>query len=336
MTATHPHLPARRPGRAPRHRDHPALPGPRPVAGYITLDEALPRGLTISETSDAGSVPELAVINPLDDTVLLYDGEELVGAKQNRILNVSVLVGAGAKLPIPVSCVEQGRWNRSSVDFDSAAHISHSHLRRRKAEMLAAQTDGPRRRAERGVGGDRREAAADVGRLAHRREPRHLRGLRRPAAQARGRVPAPARPVRRRARDRRRPLPRHRLPARRLQRSSGRSSGPATCSTRSSGSTSDPADNERIAGFVDEVAAASVTRGPSAGLGEDVRLRGPGVIGSGLELDGEPIQLSAFTSDGGADVRSGGSPDRAEDDNTKRGPLHPGAAHATRSSLCRR
>ena len=58
---------------------------------------------------------------------------------------------------------------------------------------------------------------------------------------------------------------------------------------------------ERIAGFVDEVADAAVTRGPSAGLGEDVRLRGPGVIGSGLELDGELIQLSAFTSsdDGG-------------------------------------
>ena len=117
----------------------PLFPARDPVAAYITLDEALPRGLTITEISDAGSVPELAVINPLDETVLLYDGEELVGAKQNRILNVSVLVGAGAKLPIPVSCVEQGRWNRSSVDFDAATHISHAHLRRRKAEMLAAQ-----------------------------------------------------------------------------------------------------------------------------------------------------------------------------------------------------
>ena len=116
----------------------PLFPARDPVAGYITLDEALPRGLQIRETSDAGSLPELAVINPLDEAVLLYVGEELVGAKQNRILNVSVLVGAGAKLPIPVSCVEQGRWNRSSESFDSASHISHSHLRRRKAEMLAA------------------------------------------------------------------------------------------------------------------------------------------------------------------------------------------------------
>ena len=61
---------------------------------YLTLDEALPRGLRITETSASGSVPELALHNPLDDNVLLYDGEELVGAKQNRILNVAVLAGA--------------------------------------------------------------------------------------------------------------------------------------------------------------------------------------------------------------------------------------------------
>ena len=48
------------------------------------------------------------------------------------------------------------------------------------------------------------------------------------------------------------------------------------------------------------VAKAEWTRGPSAGLGEDVRVRGAGVIGSGRELDGELVQLSAFTSaDGG-------------------------------------
>ncbi len=121
----------------------PLFPRRDPVADYVTLDEALPRGLKITETSDSGSVPELFVENPTGSAVLLYDGEELVGAKQNRILNVSVLVGAGAKLPIPVSCVEQGRWSRRSAVFGSAKHISHSHLRRRKAEMLAAQPLAP-------------------------------------------------------------------------------------------------------------------------------------------------------------------------------------------------
>ena len=114
----------------------PLFPRHDPVAAYVTLDEALPRGLRITETSDAGSVPELFVENPTGDAVLLYDGEELVGAKQNRILNVSVLVGAGAKLPIPVSCVEQGRWSQLSDKFSAAPHLSDAHLRRRKAEML--------------------------------------------------------------------------------------------------------------------------------------------------------------------------------------------------------
>ena len=48
---------------------------------------------------------------------------------------------------------------------------------------------------------------------------------------------------------------------------------------------------ERIHGFVDEVGQAPTERSPAAGLGVDVRLRGPGVLGAGLELDGELIEL---------------------------------------------
>ena len=39
-----------------------------------------------------------------------------------------------------------------------------------------------------------------------------------------------------------------------------------------------------------------MTRGASAGLGSDIRLKGPGVLGSGLEFAGETIQLSAYTA----------------------------------------
>src|SRR4029078_11439618 len=66
----------------------PLFPRRDPVTEYVTLDEALPRGFRVDEASDAGTVPELGVHNPTHAPVLLYDGEELVGAKQDRILNV--------------------------------------------------------------------------------------------------------------------------------------------------------------------------------------------------------------------------------------------------------
>jgi ARG and Rhodanese-Phosphatase-superfamily-associated Protein domain len=49
--------------------------------------------------------------------------------------------------------------------------------------------------------------------------------------------------------------------------------------------------------FIAAIAEGAVGRRPSAGLGEDVRLRGEGVVASGLVLDGELLQLCAFSSE---------------------------------------
>jgi hypothetical protein len=75
--------------------------------GYITLGDALGSGfIEIREVSEGGSVPELRVVNRAGKMVLILDGEELVGAKQNRIVNTTILVAIGAEIVIPVSCVE--------------------------------------------------------------------------------------------------------------------------------------------------------------------------------------------------------------------------------------
>ena len=71
-----------------------------------------------------------------------------------------------------------------------------------------------------------------------------------------------------------------------------------------------PTPYSRIELFCTEIGRALETRGSSAGLGEDVRLRGDGVIGSALELDGETIQLSAFSSRDGASVQRIARPSR--------------------------
>ena len=59
-----------------------------------------------------------------------------------------------------------------------------------------------------------------------------------------------------------------------------------------------PASVDRLAEFVAAAAAAPMKRSPSAGLGDDIRLAGGGVVGSGLALREELLQFSAFTTDG--------------------------------------
>ena len=98
---------------------------------YDLSDEAINKGnVTVEEVSEAGSVPDLAVENSGDLLVLFLEGEELVGAKQNRILNTSVLIAAHTKSRIPVSCVEAGRWGYKSRHFGSGGTHSPSMLRR--------------------------------------------------------------------------------------------------------------------------------------------------------------------------------------------------------------
>jgi ARG/rhodanese/phosphatase superfamily protein len=55
---------------------------------------------------------------------------------------------------------------------------------------------------------------------------------------------------------------------------------------------------EALEAFLAAVATAPGRRGRSVGMGEDLRLEGAGVIGSGLVLGKELIQLSAYARDG--------------------------------------
>jgi hypothetical protein len=100
------------------------------VPDYLLLDEALDTALAeVAEVSDAGSVPELQFRNKADRDVLLVDGEELVGAKQNRVLNLTILVSAGKTVKIPVSCVEAGRWAWRSTHFAAGKRKLHAKAR---------------------------------------------------------------------------------------------------------------------------------------------------------------------------------------------------------------
>jgi hypothetical protein len=106
---------------------------------YHLLDEALAEGLMeVIEVDSEGSVPDLKVRNISPEMIMILDGEELVGAKQNRIVNTTILIQGNSVILIPVSCVEQGRWSYNSPTFYSEQRIMPSRLRAMKAEQVHA------------------------------------------------------------------------------------------------------------------------------------------------------------------------------------------------------
>jgi hypothetical protein len=109
--------------------------------GYTLGQDAMRDGtLTVTEFG-GGQVPTLHVHNAGDAPVLLVEGEHLEGARQDRVLNVSVLVSAKSDLPIPVSCVEHGRWGYRSERqrFAPSPEFAHTRLRAAKNVAVAAR-----------------------------------------------------------------------------------------------------------------------------------------------------------------------------------------------------
>jgi hypothetical protein len=106
---------------------------------YITLDEAIGKGaLKINEVSTGGNVPELIAENTGSDMVILLDGEEVIGAKQNRVLNATILLAAASKTVIPVSCVEAHRWSYTSKEFGRSENVLNYDTRRAKQSSVSA------------------------------------------------------------------------------------------------------------------------------------------------------------------------------------------------------
>ncbi len=94
------------------------------------LEEAIAkRSVRITETTESGEVPFLSLVNEGDCPVLILEGEELVGGKQNRIVNTSMIIQPGVALKIPVSCMEAGRWASRNEEFHSGEAIFRARSR---------------------------------------------------------------------------------------------------------------------------------------------------------------------------------------------------------------
>lgn len=103
-----------------------------PIERYQLLSDAVEtHEARVEEVSEGGDVPFLGVKNNGGKPILIPEGEILIGAKQNRVVNLTVLVAAKTTHKLPVSCVEQGRWHYRSREFRPAA-FAHPKLRELK------------------------------------------------------------------------------------------------------------------------------------------------------------------------------------------------------------
>jgi hypothetical protein len=274
----------------------PLFPRRQPRAQYLTLEEAIPLGLRVTEVDASGSVPELLVTNPLEANVLLYDGEELIGAKQNRILNVTVLVPARRETRIPVSCVEEGRWSARSSFFSAAPHSAHYAVRRAKAETLSAEPMALGIAQARVWEEVRDTAARFSAESPTGAESDVFRSREDELAQLRNAFPyVPGQSGALFALGSQhlcldyvsRPEAFARLYPKLLD---GYLLDGIAYAAK-------PAAGDALAAFAVQVEEAPRSRRRSPGLGDDIRLRGDHVVGSGLDLEGELLQLCAFSTD---------------------------------------
>jgi ARG and Rhodanese-Phosphatase-superfamily-associated Protein domain len=123
--------------------------GPEPRTVYRSLAHAAALGTSVTEVDGLGSVGDVLVCNPTDEALLIYEGEEIHGARQNRTFDVHALVPPDVELELPVSCVEQGRWDgrRGAERFAPAPHAPDPQLRHTKrvhANRSASQGSSPR------------------------------------------------------------------------------------------------------------------------------------------------------------------------------------------------
>lgn len=133
-----------------------AIRGPE----YVALGTALARqSVRVEEVNDHGEVPHVRVTNEGEVAVLFLFGEEIRGAKQNRVANASFLVAAKSEVILDVSCVEAGRWSRARGErFQQSHDVIAPSLRRSMARQVHASLD-----AHSGFRTDQGEVWKDIG-----------------------------------------------------------------------------------------------------------------------------------------------------------------------------
>jgi hypothetical protein len=278
---------------------YPLLGTSKPKLDYITLDEALAaKTASVTEVSESGSIPDLLFRNDGDIPVLLLDGEELIGAKQNRVLNLSILTPANKTITIPVSCVEAGRWSRRSPEFQSSGSSMYARGRAAKsAQVSMSMRSGHSQsnqsevwrdiseKAERMAVVSGTSALSDIYESRRERLGEYLTEFGAATKQVGAVFEIDGATAGLDLFDKESTLSRV-LP--KLVRSYALDAIEVSLDQKEDGSA------ERPDQFIGWVAEATCKRFPATGLGEDIRLASQAVSGGALNVDGSILHLCAF------------------------------------------
>jgi hypothetical protein len=112
----------------------------------LPLEKGLDLGLVEINETEPENVNMLCVSNNAVTPLIILDGEEIIGAKQNRISNSTYIIEAKSSMNIMVSCTEAGRWNYTSKHFGHSGYFAESRVRRAKAEDVGKSLKNSGRR----------------------------------------------------------------------------------------------------------------------------------------------------------------------------------------------
>lgn len=103
----------------------------------LDIDTAFSKGLvSIKEVSTGGAVEEVLIGNHASAPLVIFEGQGLEGAKQNRVVQKTVVIPAESTIAVPVNCVERGRWRYTSNEFRPASFRAGPSVKMSKASAM--------------------------------------------------------------------------------------------------------------------------------------------------------------------------------------------------------
>jgi hypothetical protein len=104
--------------------------GGEKLGELMTLEEAMATGkFSIKEIEEGAQVNSLQAKNDTGKNVVLFAGEMVRGAKQDRIISYDTVVPPHGKVYLDAFCVEAGRWTEVSDRFEYKNEMAPASVR---------------------------------------------------------------------------------------------------------------------------------------------------------------------------------------------------------------